>query len=74
MTGPMENLKERVARQLDDLSPDELRVVHQLIATFKQPTEPRQLDRDALQQVRDALAHVPGSLSETIRDERDDRI
>ena len=70
----MKDLKERVVRQLDDLSPDELRVVHQLIATFKQPSEPRRPDRDALPQVRGALAHVPGSLSETICEERDDRI
>lgn len=70
----MKKLKDQVIRQLDDLSPAELQVVHQLIETFKQSPPAHQPDRAAVQRVRDALAHLPGDLSQMIREEREERI
>lgn len=94
----MDTLREEVVRQLDELSPEELQAVHQLIRTFKhrpdqreevvsglrsrQAREERSEDPDpspapapdAVRRVREALADLPGSFSDVIAEEREERI
>jgi len=70
----MKALKDRVRRQLDDLSPEELRAVHQLIESFQEKPPAQPSAAPAARQVRRALADLPGSLTATIREEREDRV
>jgi len=82
----MDSLKEEVTRQLEELSPEQLQAVHQLIKTFKRPVERNQEGSaeqppqssgpapDAVRKVREALGHVSGSLSDVIVEEREERI
>lgn len=70
----MKDLKEQVLRQLDDLSPDELRAVQQLIESFRESPEVSQSAAEAARRVRGALADMPGALVDTIREEREDRV
>jgi len=79
----MDTLKEEVARQLDELSPEELQAVHQLIGTFKprsrqarqeggeEPVPSRAPAPDAMRRVREALAEIPGSFSDVIAEEQE---
>lgn len=80
----MNLLKERLIRELDALSPGELFTVQQLIERLKQPpspatsapatSAPSAASPSSAQRVRAALAHLPGSLSDAIRQEREERI
>ncbi|MCS4034685.1 hypothetical protein GGQ02_003095 [Salinibacter ruber] len=79
----MDTLREEVARRLDELSPEELQAVHQLIRTFKrrsgyvreeggeEPVSSHAPAPDAVRRVREALADVPGSFSDVIAEERE---
>jgi len=88
-------IKKQLIRQLDDLSPHELRVVHDLIDAFKGRSgrvldeEHRSRKREeaerseetarasaskAARRVRETLAEVPGALSETVIEERRERL
>lgn len=78
----MDTLREEVARQLDELSSEELQAVHQLIRTFKhrsrqgreegsdEPVPSHAPAPDAVRRVREALADLPGSFSDVIAEER----
>ena len=82
----MDTLKQEITRQLEELSPEELRAVHQLITTFKRPSERTQDENaeqpaqsnapapEAAHKVREAPGHVSGSLSDVIAEEREERI
>ena len=73
----MDLLKKRLIRELDTLSPGELLAVQQLIEKLKQspsPSATRPSSAQSVQRVRAALAHLPGSLSEAIGQEREERI
>lgn len=82
----MDTLKQEVTRQLEELSPEELQAVHQLIKTFKRPAEQDQeggIEQpptssepapEAVHRVREALGHVSGSLSDVIAEEREERL
>lgn len=81
----MDTLKQEVTRQLEELSPEELQAVHQLITTFKRPSDrtdenaeqPAQSNApapEAVRKVREALGNISGSLSDVIAEEREERI
>lgn len=82
----MDALKEEVTRQLEELSAEELQAVRQLIKTFKRPAKQGQEESgqqppqsstpapEAVRKVREALGHVPGSLSDVVAEEREERI
>jgi len=77
----MDTLREEVVRQLDELSPEELQAVHQLIRTFKHRSRQAReegseepVPSDAVRRVREALADLPGSFSDVIAEEREERI
>jgi hypothetical protein len=82
----MDTLKQEITRQLEELSPEELRAVHQLITTFKHSPEQTQDENaeqfpkseapapEAVDKVREALGHVSGALSDVIAEEREERI
>ncbi len=90
------SIKKQLIRQLDDLSPHELRVVHDLIDALKGGAD-RAIDEEpgrssgeeetgrsdetdrasaskAARRVRETLAEVPGALSETVIEERRERL
>lgn len=69
----MNLLKKRLLREVDALSPGELLAVQQLIESLKQSRSAPSAAASA-QRVRGALAHLPGSLSEAIGQEREERI
>ena len=75
-----DTIKDRVHREVESLSPEEAQVIHQLIRTFKgrlspeDEDDPQSVSADAARRVRAALADLSGSLSETISDERTDRV
>jgi hypothetical protein len=73
-----DTIKDRVHREVESLSPEEAQVIHQLIRTFKGRSSPADdspsASADAARRVRAALADLSGSLSETISDERADRV
>jgi hypothetical protein len=70
----METTKERIVRQLDTLSPEELQAIHQLIETFKGEAPSAALAEQAAGRVRAALSDLPGALADTIHEEREDRV
>ncbi len=67
-------LKERLIRELNTLSPGELLAVQQLIDSLKQAPAAPSAGASPAQRVRAALAHLPGSLSETVVQEREERV
>jgi len=69
-----EALQEELVRELDHLSADQLKAVHQLINTFKEPTVQPAPDQDAVEEVREALSALSEPLSTTIEKEREERI
>ncbi len=68
------SLKEQVASQLNQLSEPELAKVSQYIAELKEQLPPRRIKNDAYLKVRKALTGVKDSMSQSIIDERADRI
>jgi hypothetical protein len=70
----MKTTKERIVRQLDTLSPEELQAVYQLIETFKGEAPSASSAEAAACRVRSALSDLPGTLTDTIYREREDRI
>lgn len=70
----MTALKKRLLRELDALSPGELLAVQQLVDRFKKPREAQSMGHQASAwRARAALAHLPGSLSEAVMREREER-
>lgn len=73
-----ETIKDRVHREVESLSPEEAQVIHQLIRTFKGHSspedDPQPASADAARRVRAVLTDLSGSLSETISNERTDRV
>jgi allophanate hydrolase subunit 1 len=67
-------LREELVRELDHLSAEQLRAVHQLINTFKELTVQPAPDQDAVEKVREALSSLSEPLSATIETEREERI
>jgi hypothetical protein len=72
-------IKDRVRRQLESLSPEEVQAVHELIRTFKdrssgEDERPPSAPAPAARRVRVALAGLPGALSDAIAEERRDRV
>jgi hypothetical protein len=65
-----EVLREELVRELDHLSAEQLKAVHQLINTFKEPTVQPAPDQDAVEEVREALSSLSEPLSETIETSR----
>ncbi|WP_112903172.1 hypothetical protein [Salinibacter ruber] len=65
-----EVLREELVRELDHLSAEQLKAVHQLINTFKEPTVQPAPDQDAVEEVREALSSLSEPLSETIEKRR----
>lgn len=72
--GIMDSIKERLVKELEHLSPDELLAVYQLIERFRHSRVTSSAPRGSVERVRAALAHLPGSLADTIASERADRI
>jgi len=70
----MMRLKERIMRELDELSPGELLVVQQVVGRLKRAREPQRVRKQAAQKVRTALAPVSDNFSELIAQEREERI
>ena len=71
----MSLLKERIIRELDRLGPSELLAVQQLIESLGQPSkQPSRRGGEAARRVRDTLAHLQGTLSEAIDQEREERL
>jgi len=70
----MMRLKERIMRELDELSPGELLVVQQIVGRLKRTREPQRVRKQAAQKVRTALAPVADNFSELIAQEREERI
>ena len=70
----MNNLKERVTSQLNQLSEVELAKVSQYIAEIKKQLPPRRAKNDAYLKVKEALKNVQSSTSQLIIDEREDRV
>jgi len=69
-----DTLKEKLIRELDHLSPEQLKAMHQLINTFKGPTAQRAPNQEAVKEVREALSSLSEPLSRTIENEREDRM
>ena len=91
-----DSIKDQLVRRLEELSPDELRVVRDLIDTFKGRSDraisvrsrreggkeeagnSEEIDRaaasEAARQVRASLENVEGSLSDTVVEERRERV
>ncbi len=66
-----EVLREELVRELDHLSAEQLKAVHQLINTFNEgPTVQPAPDQDAVEEVREALSSLSEPLSETIETSR----
>ena len=70
----MSLLKERLLREMETLSPEDLLAVQQLIERLKQSPPPAPSPASSAQRVRAALSHLSGSLSKTIAQEREERI
>ena len=71
----MSLLKERLIHELDALAPSELLAVQQVIETLKRSSKkPSRQGQEAARNVREALSLLPGSLSEAILQEREERI
>jgi hypothetical protein len=70
----MTQLKERIMRDLDELSPGELLIVQQVVGRLKRAREPQCVRKQAAQKVRAALAPIADNLSELIAQEREERI
>jgi len=91
-----DSIKDQLVRRLEELSPDEIRVVRDLIDTFKgrsdraisvrsrreggkeEAGDSEEIDRaaasEAARQVRASLENVEGSLSDTVVEERRERV
>lgn len=69
-----ETLRDELVRELDHLSPEQLKAVYELIDAFKAPTEQAAPNQEAVQDVRDALSDLSEPLSRTIEKEREERI
>jgi hypothetical protein len=72
-------IKDRVRRQLESLSPEEVQAVHELIRTFKERSSgederPQSAPVTAARRVRAARADLPEALSDAIAEERSDRV
>ena len=72
-------IKDRVRRQLESLSPEEVQAVHELIRTFKERSSgederPTSTPATAARRVRAARADLPEALSDAIAEERSDRV
>jgi two-component sensor histidine kinase len=71
-----EALRDELVRELDHLSAEQLKVVHQLMNTFTestgQPTPSH--NQEAVRDVREALSSLSDPLSKTIEMEREERI
>ena len=65
-----EALREELIRELDHLSAEQLKAIHQLINTFKEPNVQPAPDQDAVEEVREVLSSVSKPLSETIETSR----
>ncbi len=69
-----EALRDELVRELDHLSPEQLKAVYELVHTLKEPTEQPTPNQEAVRKVRDALSGGSESLSKTIETEREERI
>ena len=69
-----ETIRDELVRELDDLSPEQLKAVYELIDTFKEPTGQPTPNQEAVRDVRDALSDLSEPLSRTIEKEREERI
>lgn len=72
-------IKDRVHRQVESLSPEEVQAVHELIRTFKERSSvederPTSSPATAARRVRASLADLPDALSDTIAEDRGDRV
>jgi hypothetical protein len=65
-----EALREERVRELDHLSPEQLKAVHQLINTFKKATVQPTPNQEAVREVREAFSFLSKPLSKTIGAER----
>lgn len=70
----MTQLKERIMRDLDELSPGELLIVQQVVGRLKRAREPQRVRKQAAQKVRAARAPIADNLSELVAQEREERI
>lgn len=69
-----EALREELIRELDHLSAEQLKAVHQLINTFTESTVQPTPNQEAVRDVREALSSLSDPLSKTIEKEREERI
>ena len=69
-----EALREELIRELDHLSAEQLKAVHQLISTFAESTVQPTPNQEAVRDVREALSSLSEPLSKTIEKEREERI
>jgi len=66
-----EALREERVRELDHLSAEQLKAVHRLVTTFKEPTVQPTPNQEAVRDVREALSVLSDpSLSKTIEKSR----
>jgi len=65
-----EVLGDELVRELDRLSPDQLKAVHQLISTFKESLVQPTPNQEAVRDGREALSALSEPLSKTIEEER----
>ena len=70
----MRLLEERLLREMETLSPEDVLAVQQLIERLKQSPPPAASAASSAQRVRAALSRLSGSLSKTITQERKERI
>lgn len=69
-----EALRDELVRELDRLSPEQLKAVHELINTFKESTVQPMPNQEAVRDVREALSSLSEPLSKTIEKGREERI
>jgi predicted nucleic acid-binding protein len=63
-------LRDELVRELDHLSAEQLKAVHQLINTFTESTVQPAPDQDAVREVREVLSSLPEPLWKTTEEER----
>jgi len=68
-----EALREELVRELDHLSPEQLKAVYELVSTFKGPTAQPAPNQEAVKEVREALSSLTEPLSKTLEKEREER-
>ena len=72
----MMKVKEKAIKELENLNPNELMMVYELILSFKgrQPKQRSKTDLPIYRKVRNALKQCKGALSEDILAAREERV